>query len=57
VLRYMSYNFILGVAFSSVFANQNYITFDIFSRYDFGTSEQILYHILLLDLALLWPKR
>lgn len=41
VARYMSHNFTLGGAFSAAFGNQKYITFDAFSRYDFGTSEQI----------------
>lgn len=41
IARYMSYNFTLGGAFSAAFGNQKYITFDAFSRYDFGTSEQI----------------
>jgi hypothetical protein len=41
VARYMSHNLILGGAFSAAFGNQKYTTFDVFSRYDFGTSEQI----------------
>lgn len=41
VARYMSHNLILGGAFSAALGNQKYITFDAFSRYDFGTSEQI----------------
>jgi hypothetical protein len=41
VARYMSHNLTLGAAFSAAFGNQKYITFDAFSRYDFGTSEQI----------------
>ncbi|ARV07307.1 hypothetical protein BTO04_11680 [Polaribacter sp. SA4-10] len=41
VSRYMSHNLTLGAAFSVAFGNQKYITFDAFSRYDFGTSEKI----------------
>jgi hypothetical protein len=41
VARYMSYNLILGGAFSAAFGNQKYIIFDVFLRYDFGISEQI----------------
>ena len=41
VARYMSHSLILGGAFSAALGNQKYMTFDAFSRYDFGTSEQI----------------
>jgi hypothetical protein len=57
ISRYMSHNLTIGGAFSAALGNQQYITFDGFSRYDFGTSENSVVPYVLLGASFIAVKK